>query len=65
MSQLNDKFVGFSILVVGEIHHNQQLQMHTNSQEHQDQMCLEHSFEGDISSPMVIICSLPKKLFLC
>jgi hypothetical protein len=28
-------------------------------------MCLEHSFEGDISSPMVIICSLPKKLFLC
>jgi hypothetical protein len=53
MGQLNDKFVGFSILVVGEIYHNQQLQVHTNSQEHQDQMCLEHSFEGNISSSMV------------
>jgi len=53
MGQLNDKFVGFSILAIGEIHHNQQLLVHTNSQEHQDQMCLEHNFEGDISSPMV------------
>ncbi len=49
MSQLNDKFLGFSIMVVGEIHHNQQLQMHTNSQEHQDQMCSKHNFEGEIS----------------
>jgi hypothetical protein len=53
MGQLNDKFVSFSILVVGEIHHNQQSQVHTKSQEHQDQMCLEHSFESDICSLMV------------
>jgi len=53
MGQLNDTFVGFSILVVGEIHHNQQLQVHTNSQEHQDQMYLEHSFESNVNSPMV------------
>ncbi len=54
MGQLNDKFVGFSILAIGEIHHNQKLRVHTSSQKHQDQMCLEHSSKGDISSPMVI-----------
>jgi hypothetical protein len=53
MSQLNDKFVDFSIMAIGDIHHNQQLQVQTNSQEHQDQMCLEHNFESNISFPMV------------
>jgi len=53
MGQLNDKFVGFSIMAIGEIHHNQQLQVHTNSQEHQDQMWLEHKLESDVNFPMV------------
>ncbi len=54
MGRLNDKYVGFPILAIGEIHHNQQLQMHISSQEHQNQMCLEHSSKSDVNFPMVI-----------